>query len=320
MSAKNVGVLILCEIFLMSKQGFVPQCGTCFFKTNIYKWLQLNNIIYKRLHSRCYTEILSALNIMATKSTEKAKLLIDLLSSSELGAAGLETLHILSGYPKPTITRIMNDLQELGVIYRRLADKRYVVMSFDSEHFDPVYLLARDVAPLLRMLHQKSGLLSDLVMVRDGSPVIIESNFSLCNIRAAAGLIIGSRPSPLLSAAGRALLAERNDVVVLQESSLTCLGCLSSLEQERHHGVYSRVENTWEYCFPPPFVIAAKAIPIRHQGETVAALSIYADSERFKATDSRSDVASFLLEAGMQIERLLEKRSRLYRRAAISFD
>lgn len=257
---------------------------------------------------------------MATKSTEKAKVLIDLLSSSEVGAAGLETLHILSGYPKPTITRIMEDLQELGVVYRRLADKRYVVMSVDSDYFDPAYLLARDMSPVLRELYTKTGLLSDLVLVRDGTPVIIESNFSLSNIRATAGQIIGSRPSPVVSAAGRALFAERADVAVPQEPSLTLSGGLASLERERCHGVYTRVENTWEYCFPPPFVIAAKAIPIRYQGETVAALSLYADTARFRAIESRIDTNGILLESGAKVESLVKERSRVYKRAALDFD
>lgn len=252
---------------------------------------------------------------MTTKSFEKARVLIELLSSSTMDAAGLETLHILSGYPKPTIKRIMDDLQTLGVIYRRLGDKRYVVLGFENENFDPVYLLARDIAPVLHGLFRKTGLLSDFVMVRDGQPVIVESNFSLSNIRTAAHSVIGARPCPFVSAAGRALYAERAGVGLASE--VGSADCLSTLEQERHEGVYTRIANTWEYGFARPFAIAARAIPIRHEGQTVAALSLYADAARLRRAEEDCDLVGILRNAGAAIETRLYERSRLYKRAAL---
>lgn len=252
---------------------------------------------------------------MTTKSTEKAKALIELLSSADMDSAGLETLHILSGYPKPTITRIMDDLQDLRLVYRRLGDKRYVVLSVDNDNFDPLSLLARDVAPVLRQLHLNTGLLSDFVMVREGVPEIIESNFSLSNIRTAAGSVIGARPCPLVSAAGRALYAERTDIGI--EPNADTHRCLSSLDREQQQGMYVRIDNTWEYGFAKPFVIAARAVPIRYEGFTLAALSLYADADALKAAEQKCDLAAALQQAQLSIESLLQARSRFYQRVAL---
>lgn len=255
---------------------------------------------------------------MTTKATEKAKALIELLSTSGLDSAGLETLHILSGYPKPTITRIMDDLQALGVVYRRLGDKRYVVLSIDSDNFNPLHLLARDIAPVLRQLHQNTGLLSDFVMARAGRPEIIESNFSLSNIRTAAGTVIGARPSPLVSAAGRALYAERQDICV--QAAAGNQDCLSSLDREKQQGLYVRIDNTWEYNFAQPFVIAARAVPVRYEGQTLAALSLYADAHSLRVAEQKCDLAGLLQQARASIEHLLIERSRLYQRAALALN
>jgi len=255
---------------------------------------------------------------MAGKATEKAKALIELLSTSDLDSAGLETLHILSGYPKPTITRIMHDLQTLGVVYRRLGDKRYVVLSVDSDNYDPLYLLARDIAPVLRQLHQETGLLSDFVISRNGTPEIIESNFSLSNIRTAAGTVIGARPSPLVSAAGRALYAERQDICV--QAAAENQDCLSSLDREKQQGLYVRIDNTWEYNFAQPFVIAARAVPVRYEGQTLAALSLYADAQSLRVTEQKCDLEGMLQQARASIEHLLIERSRLYKRAALALN
>ncbi|SEB11907.1 hypothetical protein [Marinobacterium iners] len=252
---------------------------------------------------------------MTTKSFEKAKVLIELLSSSTMDAAGLETLHILSGYPKPTIKRIMDDLQALRVIYRRLGDKRYVVLGFENESFDPVYLLARDIAPVLHGLFRKTGLLSDFVMVRDGQPVIVESNFSLSCYRSASSGIIGARPSPLLSAAGRTLYAERTDVKVELDAVTEPL--VDSLLDEKQQAVYTRVDDSWEYGFDKPFAIAACAVPVRFEKQTVAALSLYWDAARVRQGVLNHDIQRALRSAADTIELLLPERNRLYRKAAL---
>ncbi|MBA4502759.1 IclR family transcriptional regulator [Marinobacterium marinum] len=135
----------------------------------------------------------------------------EVLSSTDMDAAGLETLHILSGYPTSTIKRIMDDLQELD-----------------------------DVAALL----------------------------------------------------------------------------IDSLQSEKQQGVCARVDHSWEYGFDKPFAIAAIAVPVRFERQTVAALSLYWDAARVRRKPNFNFQSSLLNAAG-RIEALMAERHRLYKKVAL---
>ncbi len=239
---------------------------------------------------------------------------MDLLATSCEGSANLETLHILSGYPKATVKRILDDMQELGLVYRRLADKRYVLLNMDQATFDPINILVKDLSPVLQHLHQSTGLFSDFVMLRQGQPSIIESNFSLSNLRSTADRVIGARPSLRESAAGRTLYAETNACPELDKIHEHWA---DTLQQEKSRGVYQRIEGSWEYGFDKPFDIRAIALPVRFKGETIAALSLYWNGRIQQQAGNNHEQVRLLAGARDKMEEIIADRAMLYRRLAL---
>jgi len=123
--------------------------------------------------------------------------------------ATLHDLHDLTGIPKPSLLRILNTLEQAGLVSRRLGDGRYrisVNLAFTARKRDRYERLAEAAAPVLDRLCQRLSWPSDLVVPagdhlenretsRTQSPYVIQRDR------------VGHRINWLLSAVGRAYLA-----------------------------------------------------------------------------------------------------------------
>ena len=123
--------------------------------------------------------------------------------------AALHDLHDLTGIPKPSLLRILNTLEQAGLVSRRLGDGRYrisVNLAFTARKRDRYERLAEAAAPVLDRLCQRLAWPSDLVVPagdhlenretsRTRSPYVIQRDR------------VGHKINWLLSAVGRAYLA-----------------------------------------------------------------------------------------------------------------
>lgn len=200
---------------------------------------------------------------------------------AEHQSLGLEELHLLLDLPKPTLKRLLDDFEELGWLYRRLGDKRYVVLGGIEGLCDARYRMAKIASPFLDELFKATGLASDLVIATLHGPTILESNFSRLSIRIGRDRIIGAHPCPCQAASGRALVAHSLPVASeLLHSSEVDDEFLRTLEDERQTGYFRRIPGSWEYGFCRPFDIDAIAIPLTVGEQAVVSLNLYWDVRR----------------------------------------
>ena len=250
-------------------------------------------------------------------------------------ALGLEELYLLLGLPKPTLKRLLDDLEEMGWLYRRLGDKRYVPLTSLHGPGDSRYHLAKEAHPFLDRLFESTGLASDLVIATASGPSILESNFSRLGIRTGRDRLIGARPCPLHAASGRALCAHqllngsiswrvpglrdhllRNSQLrdhQLQDSQLQGNQLhdsqLRQLADEYRVGYFRRLSGNWEYGFRFPFKIDAIAIALSIKQRTMASLNLYWDNRRFTYKTVEKRYLSRLEAIGQQLMPVLERHA-----------
>lgn len=192
-------------------------------------------------------------------------------------ALGLEELHILSRLPKATVKRLLDDLVELGWLYRRLGDRRYCLLKPMAGN-EPGYrrtVLAQCFEPLLRELQGRTGFCSDIALDLGGGLEVIESNLGLSGARLGTGYLIGLHPNQQVSAIGRAYAAHRR-VAVTESNDWHC----AELERESLTGIHRRVIGVWEHPFAAPYDIRAIAVPVMGQSQAIGALNLYWDAGR----------------------------------------
>ncbi|MDN3523017.1 helix-turn-helix domain-containing protein [Halomonas ramblicola] len=223
---------------------------------------------------------------MHNRLLHKVALVLDAVV--EHRALGLEELHLLLDLPKPTLMRLLGDLEELGWLYRRLGDRRYVPLADIGGPADPGNRLAKVTGPFLNELFDMTGMASDLVVATPFGPSILESNYSRLGIRTGQDRIIGARPCPLGAASGRALAAGIGLDAIEAWDGEPDDHQLHGLDRERRDGHFRRRPGNWEYHFRRPFDVDAIAItlPIGHQ--TCVAVNLYWDARRlpFRAVET----------------------------------
>ncbi|MGE0237637.1 MAG: IclR family transcriptional regulator C-terminal domain-containing protein [Parvibaculaceae bacterium] len=125
----------------------------------------------------------------------------------------LHQIHLATGLPKPTLSRILATLERSGVIFRTVDDIRYRMsaMSFLEGGAGDIRALLQEVsAPVLRRLCRDVAWPTDLT-VRDGSSMtVLASNRALSPFPIKPSPI-GHHPDMLLTAVGRAYLAHASD-------------------------------------------------------------------------------------------------------------
>lgn len=193
-------------------------------------------------------------------------------------ALRLEELHLLLDLPKPTLLRLLGDLEELGWLYRRLGDKRYVLLADIGVPIDPCNRLASVTGPFLNDLFDMTGVASDLVVATPSGPRILESNYSRLGIRTGQDRIIGARPCPLGAASGRALASGVGHGAIDAWYSELDDHQFNGLDKERRGGLFRRQPDTWEYLFRRPFDVDAIAITLPISNQTCVAMNLYWDA------------------------------------------
>jgi IclR family mhp operon transcriptional activator len=142
------------------------------------------------------------------KGLERGLQVLQALQTNRI--ASLQKLHVLTGYSKPSLLRVLNTLERAGFVSRRLADGEYRISAFADigrkrDRYGPV---AEAAAPVLDRLCDKVQWPSDLMVPaglwmerRESSQP--HSPFAMSPDRKR----IGQRVNWLLTAVGRAYLA-----------------------------------------------------------------------------------------------------------------
>jgi IclR family mhp operon transcriptional activator len=125
-------------------------------------------------------------------------------------AASLHDLHLASGLPKATLTRVLATLQARGLIWQRLADGAFMASHTFQPRSPQVYdesLLLELASPILERLCRKVNWPSILAVSRLDHMEVIETNRPQSYFSHISVGPIGFRVNMLRSAAGRAYLA-----------------------------------------------------------------------------------------------------------------
>ncbi|MEZ5792760.1 MAG: IclR family transcriptional regulator C-terminal domain-containing protein [Nitratireductor sp.] len=122
---------------------------------------------------------------------------------------GLHQIHQDTGLPKPTLLRILDTLESLGVVFRPIDDKRYRLGAngiLASRDRDIRAVLQEVSVPILMNLCRDIAWPSDLVIPDGNSMVVVASNRMLSPfpIKPTGH---GHHPDMLLTAVGRIYLA-----------------------------------------------------------------------------------------------------------------
>lgn len=220
---------------------------------------------------------------MHIQSLCKAVSVIELVAQND--CLNLEQLHIISAIPKPTLKRILDDFEELEWLYRRLADKKYVLLKDLANNSHTEYILAKKISGCLVELFDETNIPSDFLVKDKKGITIFESSFGLTNLRRCSENIIGTTLSPTLSASGRAFLSQLN-AKNLEETvpDIDTAELFQSLEKEKERGFYMRIPGSWEFNFKKPFDIRSVALPISSQEEFIGCVNLYWDNNQHRSS------------------------------------
>jgi IclR family mhp operon transcriptional activator len=125
-------------------------------------------------------------------------------------AASLHELHLASGLPKATLTRVLATLQRRGLVWQRLADGAFMASHTLQPRPPQVHdegLLVEIASPILERLCRKVNWPSILAVSRLDHMEVIETNRPKSYFSHLPVGPIGFRVNMLRSAAGRAYLA-----------------------------------------------------------------------------------------------------------------
>lgn len=125
-------------------------------------------------------------------------------------SASLHDLHLATGLPKATLTRVLITLEGRGLIWQRLADGAFMASHTYLPRSAPLHdegLLVEAAAPILERLCQKVNWPSVLAVPRLSCMEVIETNRPRSYFSHLALGPIGFRINMLRSATGRCYLA-----------------------------------------------------------------------------------------------------------------
>lgn len=133
---------------------------------------------------------------------------LQLLQTS--GALNLHDLHRLTGLPKATLLRILRTLNEMGMIWQRMADNAYVPSFSLAElagRIDREFELVEVASPILEDLSAQIQWPSVLAVPRLTHMEVIETNVSRSSFDDIPLGPVGFRINMLRSASGRAYIS-----------------------------------------------------------------------------------------------------------------
>ncbi|HEY0877501.1 MAG TPA: helix-turn-helix domain-containing protein [Zeimonas sp.] len=132
-----------------------------------------------------------------------------LQSLQRMQAASLHDLHLATGLPKSTLTRILYTLHLQGLVWQRMADGAYLASHslHERAQIDDTAWLVEIASPVLQELGRRTNWPSVLTVPRLDYMEVIETNSSQAYFDLIRRRPIGYRLNYLRSASGRAYLA-----------------------------------------------------------------------------------------------------------------
>ncbi|HEY1319475.1 MAG TPA: helix-turn-helix domain-containing protein [Streptosporangiaceae bacterium] len=127
----------------------------------------------------------------------------------DMRAASLHDLHLGTGIPKPTLTRILYTLYRQGLVWQRMADGAFLPshIMLQRGHLDDTAWLAEIASEVLEQLCERVMWPSVLSVPRLDHMEVIETNSPRAYFDELPAAPIGFRANMLRSASGRAYLA-----------------------------------------------------------------------------------------------------------------
>ena len=127
----------------------------------------------------------------------------------EMRAASLHDLHLNTGIPKPTLTRILYTLYRQGLVWQRMADGAFLPshILLQRGRLDDIAWLVEIASPVLEELCERVMWPSVLSVPRLDHMEVVETNSPRAHSDELPAGPIGFRANVLRSASGRAYLA-----------------------------------------------------------------------------------------------------------------
>jgi IclR family mhp operon transcriptional activator len=122
----------------------------------------------------------------------------------------LQDLHLTTGISKPALLRLLQTLDKFGLVSRRLGDGRYrshATLTRAPRRHAHHERVAEAAAPVLDRLCQRISWPSDLMVPAGDHLLIVETSRSMTPFLIGGAARIGTRVNWLLTAVGRAYLA-----------------------------------------------------------------------------------------------------------------
>jgi len=184
--------------------------------------------------------------------------------------------------PRPTVYRILETLEQHGLLYRSASDSVFRLTSAVcelSKGFTDEEWIRTLGAPLVRRLGERVLWPTDLATYENGAMVIRESTHRFSPFSVDVGMI-GRRRHLLKSPLGRAYLAfcpeeERKDILELLRSSQDPEDALSRDEAFLEKMIASTVANGYSSCRELQHPKCASiAVPVMYQQNVLACINI----------------------------------------------
>lgn len=244
---------------------------------------------------------------------------------SQRGQMTLADLRHATGLANPTLFRLLATLQHRGWVRRNIVEGRYELSHSLGQLLGEnarAHPLAEYAAPILLSLKSRqAGWPSDLCAVIEAGRVEIVESTRLRGPMAPTRTGLGLRPSMVMSAHGRAILAfssadvrKRHLERIRQYGRREDLQWIESgkLEDEialtRDRGFGLREPNYWEPPFDPGPELGAMAVPILSKSGVHGSVSLLwiADDvalDEVLGMDSLEDLRSASVRIGLALER-----------------
>lgn len=247
------------------------------------------------------------------RSIDRGLTVLEVVHAS--GAVSLAVLAARTGLPKATLLRICATLEARRWLLRRASDGRYQLASTfphgggTPKHIDRLVAVAKD--ELLR-LSRETGHGSDLAAGIGGGRVEIVDTTRQFKVHGVYPDTVGFRPSPVLSALGRAFLsglssADRAQALRdlegrMPRGDLQALpGLAATVRRIEARGYATRSEGYWGRAVDYGALPAAIALPIVAGPEVVGAINLVWTASDRSETQVATDHLARLRQAARTI-------------------
>ncbi len=234
----------------------------------------------------------------------------------ECGPCSLHQIHTDTGLAKPTLLRILAALENRGIVFRTIDDKRYRISSNSflfGQQRDLQLVLQEVSVPILSNLCKDIAWPTDLV-VRDGHRMAVVASNRMLSPFPIKPTPHGHQPDMLLTAVGRAYLAfcsdeERNEIIASIKLATPAhpelrdpqsLPGLLRQTREQGYGVRSKIKHDG---------FSAIAVPVMLKGTPAACINLFFYTSAVSQENVASDHLARLNAAAQDIAKSIEHGS-----------